>query len=88
MSEKLESFIIVDELFDVLPWWKVNGGNYLILSRITRNILAIPVTTVASESGFSISGRSVNAYRNRLHLSTLEVLMYSQSWIRALCGGI
>ena len=66
----------------------MNGGNYPILSQIARDILVIPVTTVASESAFSTGGRFVSPYRNRLHPSTLEALMCSQSWIRALCGGI
>ena len=66
----------------------MNGGNYPILSQIARDILAIPVTTIASESAFSTGGRFVSSYRNRLHPSTLEALMCSQSWIRALCGGI
>ncbi|KAH9723905.1 BED-type domain-containing protein [Citrus sinensis] len=52
LGEKLVPFN-VEEDFDVLSWWKVNGGNYPILSRIARDILAIPVTIVASESAFS-----------------------------------
>ena len=87
LGEKLVPFNVEEE-FDVLAWWKVNGGNYPILSQIARDILAIPVTTVASESAFSTGGRFVSPYRNRLHPSTLEALMCSQSWIRALCGGI
>ncbi|KAH9684650.1 hypothetical protein KPL70_013634 [Citrus sinensis] len=85
LGEKLVPFNVEEE-FDVLAWWKVNGGNYPILSQIARDILAIPVTTVASESAFSTGGRFVSPYRNRLHPSTLEALMCSQSWIRALCG--
>ncbi|KAH9786839.1 BED-type domain-containing protein [Citrus sinensis] len=85
LGEKLVPFNVEEE-FDVLAWWKVNGGNYPILSQIARDILTIPVTTVASESAFSIGGRFVSPYRNRLHPSTLEALMCSQSWIRALCG--
>ncbi|KAH9794197.1 BED-type domain-containing protein [Citrus sinensis] len=85
LGEKLVPFNVVEE-FDVLAWSKVNGGNYPILSQIARDILAILVTIVVSESAFSTGGRFVSPYRNRLHPSTLEALMYSQSWIRALCG--
>ncbi|KAH9697027.1 BED-type domain-containing protein [Citrus sinensis] len=87
LGEKLVPFNVEEE-FDVLAWWKMNGGNYPILSQIARNILAIPVTTVASEYAFNTGGRFVSPYRNRLHPSTLEALMCSHSWIRALCGGI
>ena len=42
--------------FDILAWWKSNGPKYPTLQRIARDILAIPVSTVASESSFSTSG--------------------------------
>ncbi|XP_024031453.1 zinc finger BED domain-containing protein RICESLEEPER 2-like [Morus notabilis] len=34
--------------FDVLEWWKNNATNYKVLSLVARDILAIPVSTVAS----------------------------------------
>ena len=43
--------------FDILLWWKVNSLKYLILSQITRDVLAVPVSTVASESAFSTRSR-------------------------------
>ncbi|RVX22954.1 hypothetical protein CK203_008265 [Vitis vinifera] len=48
---------------------------------IVRDIYAILVSTIASESAFSTSGRVVSKHRNRLHLDTLEVLMCAQSWL-------
>jgi len=39
--------------FIVLDWWKVAGTRFPALRRIARDIYAIPVTTVASESAFS-----------------------------------
>ncbi|XP_073136407.1 zinc finger BED domain-containing protein RICESLEEPER 2-like [Henckelia pumila] len=35
--------------FDILCWWKTNGIKYPILHDIAKDVLAIPVTTVASE---------------------------------------
>ncbi|KAK9183227.1 hypothetical protein WN944_026376 [Citrus x changshan-huyou] len=58
-------------------------GGYPTLARIARDILAIPITTVASESAFSTGGRVVSPHRNKLHPSTLEALMCCQSWLRA-----
>ena len=46
---------IVD--FDILAWWKSNGPKYPTLQRIARDILAIQVSTVVSESSFSTSGQ-------------------------------
>ncbi|WOH08801.1 hypothetical protein DCAR_0728249 [Daucus carota subsp. sativus] len=42
--------------FDILSWWKTNGIKYPTLQAIARDVLAIPVSTVASESDFSTSG--------------------------------
>ena len=48
----------------------------------TRDILAIPVTTVAFESAFSIGGRVLSGHHSRLTPQMVEALMCSQSWLR------
>ncbi|KAK3212410.1 hypothetical protein Dsin_017116 [Dipteronia sinensis] len=50
---------------------------------IARDILAIPISTVALESSFSTSGRIVSSHRNRLLPSTLEAIMCTQNWLWA-----
>ncbi|KAL0410282.1 UNVERIFIED_CONTAM: Zinc finger BED domain-containing protein RICESLEEPER 2 [Sesamum latifolium] len=67
--------------FDVLSWWKTNGVKYPNLQKMARDILAIPVSTVASESAFSTSGRSFSSYQSKLHPDTLDTLMCSRSWL-------
>ncbi|CAI0443284.1 unnamed protein product [Linum tenue] len=69
--------------FDVLCWWKSNRSKYHILHKVARDILAIPVSTVASESAFSTSGRVISSHRSRLEPDTVEGLMCAQSWLRA-----
>jgi hypothetical protein len=32
--------------FDILTWWKVQGGRYTILQFITRDLLVILVSTI------------------------------------------
>ncbi|KAL4280516.1 hypothetical protein GQ457_03G012420 [Hibiscus cannabinus] len=54
-----------------------------ILQAIARDIYAISVSTVASESSFSTGGRLVNPQCNRLHPSTVEALACCQSWLIA-----
>ena len=49
--------------FDILLWWKLNGVKYPVLQTIARYILAILVSTVASDSAFSSSGRLVSPHR-------------------------
>ncbi|GJR89238.1 zinc finger BED domain-containing protein RICESLEEPER 2-like protein [Tanacetum coccineum] len=39
--------------FDILAWWKVNIPRFPIVSLMARDLLAIPVSTVAFESVFS-----------------------------------
>ena len=63
------------EQFDVLGWWKHNASKYPTLQCIARDILAIPMTTVALESAFSTSGRLLSPHHSRLHHDTLEALM-------------
>ena len=50
--------------FDILTWWKNNSSRFSILSLVTRDVLAIPVSTVASESAFSTGGRVLDSFRS------------------------
>ncbi|KAK9221894.1 hypothetical protein WN944_010325 [Citrus x changshan-huyou] len=68
--------------FDILLWWRVNSANYPILSSIARDVLAIPVFTVASESAFSTGGRILNQYRSSLTPDMVEALVLLQNWLR------
>jgi len=52
------------------------------LAKITKDILAIPVSTVASESAFSTSGRVLHKFRSTLNPATVETLVCGQDWIR------
>uniref|UniRef100_A0A803N6A5 Transposase n=1 Tax=Chenopodium quinoa TaxID=63459 RepID=A0A803N6A5_CHEQI len=61
-------------------WWNAETSKYPTLSRIARDILAVPISTVASESAFSAGGRVVSSHRSRLHQDTVEALMCLQSW--------
>jgi len=76
-----EDVIPPSDTFDILAYWKGCESRCPILSRIARDIYAIPVSTVASESAFSIGGRFVSQHRNRLHPKTLETLMCARDWL-------
>ncbi|KAL5193473.1 Zinc finger BED domain-containing protein RICESLEEPER 2 [Glycine soja] len=67
--------------FDILMWWKFNGVKYPTLQAIAKDILAIPVSTVASESAFSTGGQVLSPHRSRLQWTTLEALMCARSWL-------
>ena len=66
--------------FNILAWWKIDQ-TYPTLRKIAKDILAIPVSSVASESAFSTGGRVVSAHRSRLHSQTVEALMCLQNWM-------
>jgi hypothetical protein len=70
------------ENFQILDWWKVAGTRYPTLRKIARDIFAIPVSIVASESAFSTSGTVLSEHRSRLTSDMLEALMCSQDWLR------
>jgi hypothetical protein len=74
--------------FDILAWWKLNQVNYPVLSRLARDALAVQVSTVASESAFSSSGRVVSVYRNRLDPEVVEALVCTKDWTKASKKGI
>ncbi|KAJ3686156.1 hypothetical protein LUZ61_015320 [Rhynchospora tenuis] len=68
----------VDDEFDILAWWKLKVPRYPVLSRLTRDILAVPASTVASESTFSTSGRTLSTMRNCLNDESMEALICAQ----------
>ncbi|KAH0781586.1 hypothetical protein KY290_001184 [Solanum tuberosum] len=69
--------------FNILTWWKASSERYPIVSRIARDILVIPTSTVASESVFSTGGRILDCYRSSLSPKTAEALVCSQQWLRS-----
>ncbi|KAL0324862.1 UNVERIFIED_CONTAM: putative AC transposase [Sesamum radiatum] len=70
-----------DDAFDILNWWKTNSSRYPVLSRVARDVLATPVSTIASEQAFSTSGRLLDPYRSSLDPKTVEALICAQSWL-------
>ena len=70
------------EDFDILMWWKMNSSRYRVLSQIVRDVLAIPVFTVASESAFSTGGHVLDLFRSSLSPNTVEVLICTQNWLK------
>jgi hypothetical protein len=68
------------EQFDVIDFWKSNSLAYPILALMARDLLTIPVSSVACEQVFSISGNILDERRNRLNGDILEALMCVKDW--------
>ncbi|CAN1284973.1 Putative AC9 transposase [Linum perenne] len=68
--------------FSVIEWWKDNREKYKVLSQIACDIMAIPITSVASEAAFSTGGRVIDPSRASLGVKTVEALLCTQDWLR------
>ena len=84
LAEECEELSNNDVRFDLLDWWKKNSNRYAILAMMARDILAIPLSTVASESAFSTGGRVLDVFRSSLAPNTVEALICAQHWLKNL----
>ncbi|KAL2252491.1 UNVERIFIED_CONTAM: putative AC transposase [Sesamum indicum] len=87
MKSELEKYLDEDvemhrDKFDILNWWRVNTQRFPILSKMARDVLAVPVSTVASESAFITGGRVLDTFRSSLSPKIVQALICTQDWIR------
>jgi len=66
---------------DILAFWKSNKNHYPIVAAMARDILAIPVSTVASEAAFSVGGHVLDQFRSSLKPSTVEAIICTRDWL-------
>lgn len=66
--------------FDILLWWRDHKLTYPILSIMARDIMSVPVSTVSSESCFSLTGRILEERRRRLTAENVEMLTCVKDW--------
>ena len=66
--------------FDILKWWKSHESTFPVLSKMARDLLTPPVSTVASESTFSIATNILGERRTRLSDEMLESLTCLKDW--------
>lgn len=66
--------------FDILLWWRDHKLTYPVLSIMAKDIMAVPVSTVSSESCFSLTGRTIEERRRRLLPEHIEMLTCLKDW--------
>ncbi|XP_059429102.1 zinc finger BED domain-containing protein RICESLEEPER 2-like [Corylus avellana] len=86
ISDKNENRDDMEIDFEVLACWNYNALKYRILSKMARDILAVPISTVASESSFSAGGRVIEPHRASLSIETVLMLLCDSDWMRTLYG--
>ncbi|RAL54792.1 hypothetical protein DM860_017985 [Cuscuta australis] len=69
--------------FDVLGWWKRNEHMFPCLGMLARQVLSVPVSTVAVEREFSAGGNILTDFRSCLSAECLETLVCNQDWLLA-----
>jgi hypothetical protein len=70
----------LDDSFDILKWWHEHKLTYPVLSIMAKDILTVPVSTISSESTFSMTGRIIEERRRRLNAETVEWLTCIKDW--------
>ena len=73
---------------DILMWWKSLMYRSPSLVKLARDVLSIPITSVASESAFSVGGRILKPTRSSLTPVSVEALICTRNWIFGLKGNI
>ncbi|KAL5568751.1 hypothetical protein UlMin_025326 [Ulmus minor] len=79
LNDRREKFS--DDSFDILVWWRINGNRYKIVSQMVKDVLAIQVSTVASESTFSTGGRILDPFRSSLSPKMVQALICGKNWL-------
>ena len=51
-----------DVNFEILEWWRHNCSRYQVLSKVAKDVLVVPVSTVAPELAFSTGGCNVDPF--------------------------
>ena len=73
----------VDEAADPLNWWRTHSASYPHLSKLTRQYLGIPATSVPVERLFSEAGELISAKRNSLKPENANMLLCLNSSFQA-----
>ncbi|PWA80410.1 hypothetical protein CTI12_AA199680 [Artemisia annua] len=76
-----EDLVTKEDDFDILIWWKNNSERFPILSKIAKDVLAIPLTAVRSMCAFkATNGNLLHDSRSSLPPPIVEALVCIEDW--------
>ncbi|KAH0633296.1 hypothetical protein KY284_036082 [Solanum tuberosum] len=67
--------------FDILKWWKFNEPRFPILAEMARDVLVIPISSVAC--AFSTTGRILDPFRSSLTPKVVQSPISLKDWLRS-----
>ena len=70
--------------FEIFGWWKANSNRYQVLSKLAKDVLDVPVSTITSELAFSTNGRILDLFQSSLSPLVVQNLVCTQDWLLAL----
>ncbi|BAF18359.1 zinc finger BED domain-containing protein RICESLEEPER 3 isoform X1 [Oryza sativa Japonica Group] len=72
--------------FEILEWWKLNTIKFPTLSKMARDVLAIPMSMVSSGSSIfsatATGSQMLDDYRSSLRPETVEALFCAKDWLQ------
>ncbi|KAL1538519.1 hypothetical protein AAHA92_27259 [Salvia divinorum] len=69
--------------FDILQWWSSYGSCFPVLSAMARDIMAVPVSSVASKVAFNTEDRVLSEFRSSLPPRYIEALICAKDWLKS-----
>lgn len=68
------------EDFDIISWWRASSSKYPILSRVARDLLAIPISIVTSNDAYHTTARQIEWNLMSSGRDIMGALMCTRSW--------
>jgi hypothetical protein len=72
----------VEDVVDIVAWLGMHSRQYLTLTRIAKDFLAIQGSSIPSKHAFSSGGITGTAHRNSLHPTTFAALQILKAGYR------
>jgi hypothetical protein len=69
-----------DDDFNILSWWCDHRRAYPVLSILAKDVMSVPISTISSESTFSLVGRVIEERHRSLSSDMVEMISCLKNW--------